>query len=202
MKPHHLKACMRLCRRLGIKITPVGNKPASYSDAPSAYDCDTSTKELLVPGGKAWRKEALTLDEGENYTGPEYGFEAWLHEVMHVLVQPPFASITEVPEDWLLMQVELPYARAIGDAEAVRLVRAWQDVTMRVTVDAGPNDCGPDWRRTKPWWKEGYRLARKLGVLNKRNEPTWKWPDWSKLTASEGESWHDRVVPDEVSNDE
>ena len=201
MRLHHLKACVRLCRRLGISIESthvaapltMGAAASSYTDTPSAYACDVVTKKIIVPGGKAWRKEALTVDEH----GPEYGFEAWLHECMHVLMQPPFATISEVPEDWLIMQVELPYALAIGDAAAVRAVKAWQDVTMRVTVDAGPNDCGEDWRRRKPWWKEGYRLARKLGVLNKRNEPTWRWPDWDALTLAESESWRDRVVPDE-----
>ena len=181
MKPAHFEACRKLQSHFGIELEPISGHPGSYSDAPAGYACDFYSKTIMVPSHVDWLN---AVDK----CGPEYGFEVMHHEAMHMIMQPPFATINEMPEHWVLMQVELAYAKAIADDEAVRLVKAWQRQTLGVGSEWGNGEAEDYPRRW--WWRAGFALARKMGALDQRNRPTWKLPDWSKLNDWDRESWH------------
>ena len=187
MKPAHLAACYALCKRYDITIVPTEQDQfpsAAFTAAPAGYLCDLATNSILVPADYSWQTHV------DNHS-PEYGFEAFLHEAMHLIMQPPFATITELPERWVLMQVEVSIARALVDKEGVDLVTAWQRYTLTGTGGEGNSDDGRFIHWQQGYWKEGYRLARKVGVLDCGNRPTWHWPNWRRLSKRERESWRE-----------
>jgi hypothetical protein len=193
MNPSHLAACLLLCKRFNIAIvtTPAHLFPTSHG-APAGYLCDVDANSIRVPADYDWQSHV------DGYA-PRYGFQCFLHEAIHLIVQPPFASIDEMPERWLLMQVELAYAKALVDKEGIDLVTAWQRYTL--TGSERPYVVGKDdfihWQQ--PYWREGYRLARKVGLLDVDNQPTWARPNWRRLSKVERESWRGIVASDAVS---
>lgn len=111
------------------------------------------------------------------YTSTNMRFKDELHELLHVVLQPPFTHIDDVPEDFVLMQVERAIANhLVEDPKARRAVLKWQDDTIADRFAARMT-----YFRTNPAWKRGYVIAQKLGVLDERHRPTFKNPTWENL---------------------
>lgn len=102
-----------------------------------------------------------------------------LHEIMHVVTHPPGLGISEVPEDMLLLQVERAVARTLGRAIYADVVD-WQHETEAALMSPGSmlGDV-PNYGRRRTW-HDGFALARRLGVLDGRNRPTWALPCWTE----------------------
>lgn len=178
MTPAHLTACLLLCERYGIRIDPRPGLHAQFSEAPGGFVCNLEANTIEVPAEFDWREHV-------DLHAPLYGPEAFLHEAMHLVMQPPFRSIDRVPEEWILMQVEWSVARAMLDKAGRDLVKAWQlfTITGGTIHNKMYGDKSPHWR--EGYWRRGFAMARKLGVLTCHNEPTWRWPQWDRLSEIE-----------------
>jgi hypothetical protein len=171
MNAEHAAQMLAMLARLGIS-TVLATRPHHHTDSPTAFNHDYDTRRVLLPEG--W--DSIV----DSTTPPKYNAPALLHEAMHMLTQPPFLSLDETPEQWILLQVEEAYAATLGP-DVLAAVQHWQlEVTEVLDPDA------PGWR---PYWYEGFALARKLGLLDANDKPTWQWPDWSLLTDEERDSW-------------
>ncbi len=166
---------LALLDRLDIVINEVA-EPSAYSVSPTAFVLDISSRTIEAPLG--WNYG--------NVEGLDISVEALLHEAMHILTQSPYASIDEIPEPWILFQVELAYAKALG-RDVLIAVEAWQADVIEANHPESPKFIA--------YWRQGYVIARKVGLLDANNEPTYKWPNWSVLSAEEQDSWQ-RIDPE------
>lgn len=116
--------------------------------------------------------------------------ETQLHELMHVIFQPPGMSIDEVPEEFILMQAEREFARHFFPREAYRRVCKWQRETELAAELCMTMEYVDQWWRAG-WWREGYEILQRLGVLDTLRRPTMEQPRWSALSDA-FESWKRR----------
>lgn len=130
----------------------------------------------------------LSLDERAIYLdwfGFERGFydvAVVLHELMHVVCCHPKKAVTSEDEEDLLLQVERSIARAALSRSAYKEVVTFQEVTAVCPPELSHDEelaQIPNYH-CRPWWRAGFARARRLGILNEHNYPTWKMPDWSK----------------------
>jgi len=102
-----------------------------------------------------------------------------LHEIVHVIVQPPWWDTYDVPEDLFLLQFERALARTILGPRAFAAVIAWQEVTdsqfLRDELEFVPN-----YERSIVW-RRGFQLCRTLDLLDARNRPTFRGPRWEAI---------------------
>jgi hypothetical protein len=100
-----------------------------------------------------------------------------LHEIMHIVTNPPGVDHEYVPEDFLLMQFERCVARTISPRVYARVVD-WQLETVAplIVPEAALGEI-LNYEKTKPW-HEGFDRARRLGMLDASNHPTWVLPQW------------------------
>lgn len=100
-----------------------------------------------------------------------------LHELMHVVCQPPHTPINSVCEGWLLLAVERKVARTRFSRAAFLAVADFQnDTHVEDTIlEAWDN------YTHSAWWREAVARARRLDLFDDRNLPTRRPPDWSRL---------------------
>jgi hypothetical protein len=100
-----------------------------------------------------------------------------LHEIMHIVTNPPGISHEDVPEDFLLLQFERCVARTLGEKTCAQVVD-WQLETVAplIVPEAALNEI-LNYEKTKPW-HDGFERARRLGLLDNSNKPTWALPTW------------------------
>lgn len=103
-----------------------------------------------------------------------------LHEIVHVIAQPPCVEITFMPEDFVLLQFERAIAKAIRDPEILRHVIIYQEGTTVPLICADGGWLGGvfDYTRSRGW-RAGFRRARELDLLDDRNRPTWSPANWT-----------------------
>lgn len=107
-----------------------------------------------------------------------------LHEIMHLVLTPQKrwtgvsrgAALQELDEAFVLLQVEREVARLLGK-DVYRRVVEWQRKTGTPILEGSMSDRS---HMTDAVWLGGYALARRLGVLDDENRPTWRWPRWSR----------------------
>ena len=178
MTRYHATLLLALLEQLDIVVEEV-TEPSTHSQSPTAFELDLTSRIITAPsrwdGGR-----------GAVHAGMDVSVEGLLHEAMHLLTHPPYASIEEVPEPWILFQVELAYAESLGPDVLLR-VKVWQSEVIAA------ND--PESPKFKDYWRQGYRIARKVGLLDAKDRPTYQWPDWTVLTLEERDSWQ-RVSPE------
>jgi hypothetical protein len=120
----------------------------------------------------------MSLEQRKVWYTVEANLPQVLHEIMHIVTNPQGEDHEYVPEDFLLLQYERCVARTLGKFSYEQVVR-WQLETVAplIVPEAGLGEI-LNYEKTKPWL-EGYDRARRLGLLNVRNEPTWALPTWT-----------------------
>ena len=152
----------QVAQRYGVSIGRFGAAPIDAHVSPTSDHSLT-----LVP-------PRVFFPEGRNHPERE------LHEIMHVVLQPPGVCIYDVPEAAMLLQVERSVASTIfgRDSDEYRKVVTWQMDTYLADEDCYLADVANYERRS--WWRAGYALAKRVGVLDARLRPTWCWPTWPR----------------------
>lgn len=125
----------------------------------------TNNAGMNLPQRKVWYTTKASLQQV-------------LHEIMHIVTNPPGEDHEDVPEDFLLLQYERCVGRSLGKFHYEQVVD-WQLETIAPLImpDTALGEI-LHYEKTKPWL-EGYDRARRLGLLNRRNEPTWVLPSWT-----------------------
>lgn len=146
---------------------------------PEGHGCIPSRRLLLVE------------DDSVASHKPQY----FLHELTHIIVQPPFWTMRETPEEFVLFQFERQLSKACFDATDHRAVVKWQEDTITYTRQKGaPKSKTYAYElalgdihnyRQRGIWRRGFELCRRVGLLDKNNKPTWKKPDWSSFSMDE-----------------
>ena len=163
----------RLAKAYGIRIVrmPKFHIPDAYR-GPTGHGCDPIRKKVFI-----------ATDIGSRY-------ETIIHELVHVIVQPPWAqwTIKSTPEEFILMQFERCLARAFFDMEIVDSVKAWQEETGLFIVGDREypmrlGDFDRYWQTH--FWRHGFALCRTLGLIDHQNRPTLKMPKWGRLRSQE-----------------
>lgn len=163
-----------LAERFGVTVHWVANEaaiPEPFRSPSSAHGCDPS-------------KRAVYFCDSPNYFE---SIEHYFHELVHVIVQAPFWTLEDVPEELVLMQYERALANALFEPWAYDLVVAWQEET--VVLNGQDRFLGgiTDYEKA-PFWQLGYAIARRIDLLNRSNRPTFRWPSWDRLTKTEIEA--------------
>lgn len=151
-----------LAKRYGVKVQPLEclRTPETGTRGPRGHGCDPASRTVFLESSK-------------------WDVEVQLHELAHVIVQPPWWPMVDVPEELLLMQFERSLARVALDNKSLRRTIAWQHET-EVSVFCSMLEELEGYERSG-FWRLGFRLCRMLGILDARRRPTWRWPDWQKL---------------------
>jgi len=112
---------------------------------------------------------------------PYSDVEHYLHELVHVVVQTPWWSIKKTPEELLLLQFERSLAKSTLEDRAYKKVVRWQEET-NVEIAGKYRSLGELSNYTsQPFWRMGYKICRRVGLLDAKNRPTYRWPDWSQI---------------------
>lgn len=169
LHPHFPRTSMHSMKTLvetrGLKKL---NIPARASSGPTAHHCD-------VLGRKVWFEH---LD-------PE-GVETHLHEICHVIMNPPGGNIEQLSEDVVLMPFERTIARQCLSKAGYDKVVQWQLNTQIEWWSAKTDsywdalDQVPNYSRR--WeWRNSFAALRRMGVIA-NGRVTWKKPDWRRAT--------------------
>jgi hypothetical protein len=166
---------LQIAARYGVTVKRVREHgvPARYR-GPEGQGCNPA-KRLLYVEETEWAE-----------------IEHALHELVHIIVQPPWWSISKTPEEIVLFQFERALANATFEDWAYERVVDWQHETGVTISGRYPGDlCLGDLKpyENQPFWKYGYALCRRLGLLDARNRPTYRWPDWSRIEAHKNAIW-------------
>lgn len=155
---------------------------------PIYNDVDENLEFMTRPGhgfDVARRRVFLLHEDRQDHWNNgkiEREVERDLHELCHIICQAPWCGADDVGEDWMLMQVERCIARALfwpRNERAYRSIVNWQEVTASQFYD---NELGMvDNYTHTTMWKDGMARGRSIGLLNDRNEPTWRMPRWSRM---------------------
>lgn len=105
--------------------------------------------------------------------------EILLHEIVHCILGEPSRVICEA---YLLMPFELELAKWLVRGES------WADYFLKCVIDyqlvtevGYPGSALREWGERYMFlrfWRRGIKRARRLGLLNGRNEPTFGRPRW------------------------
>lgn len=168
---HEARAALGVASRYGITVKWVDQQGAVPRTlrGPKGHGCSPEKRAVYFVDDKEFPYEHVA--------------EAYLHEVVHVIVQCPWRKnwgIDSVPEDFLLLQFERALARSVCSTREFRRVVEWQKNTC-VHMHAGDELWVNHKYRFSPEWKRGFQVARVLGLLDARNRPTFSWPDWKAL---------------------
>lgn len=148
----------------------------SYDEAPNP--CDTAT---AGPGGGLTDPINRVV-----YIEDMMNFEEVLHEIVHVIVyvptRDPLRGMSNVGEGDLLLPFEKHLARTVAPRQLVHVVN-YQHNTIVWEDGSYLQDFG-DYER-HPRWLKALDRSYKLGLLDRHNRPTFRLPDWSKLSYSE-----------------
>lgn len=153
----------------------------SKAQGPRSAGCDIERRRIIVPTVEANAKQ---------------DYEAEWHELFHVLCAIPGTDIEEVDEAFMLMQVERAYAREYGPT-FVRRVVSWQEATSTAYNNGDELSDYHAYRRA-PFWRAGYARGRRIGLLDTNDHPTWRWPNWKKLTRAD---WREIIKVGDATDD-
>lgn len=123
------------------------------------------------------RRRTLYVDSLWEDNGP---IEWIFHELVHVIVQPPFWEMNETPEEFMLFQFERALAQACLEDWAYRQVLAWQETTLTDRIGMPALGSIPNYRK-QTFWRDGYAFCREVGLLDGDNKVTWERPAWGRL---------------------
>lgn len=160
-----------LAHLYGIEVRWVDDVPRRRS-GPASQGCDPKRRLLYF-----LKKDTIFNSEIEHY----------FHELVHVVVQPPWRrwSISDTPEEFILFQFERALARATLEEWAFERVVDWQCNTYTRILQSHL-DSDPRYDK-RGFWRLGFKMCRVLGLLDQNNRPTYRWPDWSRLSPFKSE---------------
>lgn len=132
------------------------------------------------------RRLFLSFEDRSHYMQlyREYNVERVVHEMAHLICQPPWCDVDDVGEDWMLMQVERCISRALflpDDKRSHQAVVNWQEGTQSQFYDTLLVDVGKGHYANTTMWRDGMARGRAVGLLDSRNRPTWQMPDWRRM---------------------
>ena len=156
-----------LCERYGVTTLQVDSVPRRF-EGPMGHGCNP--------------KKRLVYFETGNWLCQE--IEMYFHELVHVITQPPWWTIKQTPEEIMLFQFERALANATMEDWAYDRVVDWQHMTAVTISGRYPGDlCLGDLKpyEDEPFWKLGYAICHRVGLLNAKGRPTYQWPDWSRI---------------------
>lgn len=188
MDQHSLAVFTTLCATYHVDII-VGPVPA-LRRGPRQSGCCPVKRDVYVPANwsEGRRRQGDTCEA--------VNLAEVLHELCHVILHPPGASIDVIPEDWILMQVERAIATDMFKSQLAHIIDWQEDSVAPLTAELDDMlGSVPDYIHTANW-QRGIRLAQRLGVLtNERGaslltaRPTYALPNWERLTAKQRASW-------------
>ncbi len=151
-------------RRVELKVMEPHRNATS---GPRGHWCHPKTKSVW------W--DSLPLDD----------LETVLHEVCHVLMDPP-GGIEQLSEDVVLMPFERTLAKQILSKEGYDKVVDWQVTGTQIEwwdtkqkKFYGELSKVPNY--TRWWhWRQSFKALRAMGALDRHNRITWRWPNWNK----------------------
>jgi hypothetical protein len=163
---------LEIAARYGIKVVWTMGVPSKF-EGPALQGCDS-------------RKRVLYFREDKR-GDVEVSIEHYFHELVHVIVQPPWRrwSIERTPEEFILFQFERALARAVLEDWAYDLVVDWQCNTYAHILTFSLDHDALYERRA--FWRLGFKMCRMLGLLDQKNRPTYRRPRWDRLTPFEAE---------------
>lgn len=145
--------------------TQIEKRGPSFAWGPAGGACDIATREVWM--------EHLKPHEV-------------LHEAMHVLLAVPKIPIENQPDEGLfLMPIERAYAQVLLNKKALVDCIDWQESTV---VQWGEDTMELhlfESYGSLPFWHRALRLGVELGVLDAEHQPTFAWPNWSKISPSD-----------------
>jgi len=162
-----------------VKEVPVGwPPPDGVTRGPKGHACSPSTRTIFLNP----RDTRHSAPYYQRVHGINWEPENYLHELVHVITQPPWQNIEHTPEDFILMQFERALAAAYFSPWAYDRIVHWQECTevsatgtsLGTLTELGVSQ--PYFRAA--WWRAGFVFCRKLGILDENNRPTFRWPDW------------------------
>lgn len=122
-----------------------------------------------------------------------FGVEHLLHEICHVITQPPTMHIEATPENFCLLQFEREVGRELLTRAQFRDVCSWQRGTG--CHDGMDLDLPPRWWQHNRWTL-GYKVCERLGLLTPQRRMTWQMPSWRGDWADLLYEWWDQRVVD------
>lgn len=154
----------------GIRLVEVENDAVPLPPeqcGPYGHGCDPATRTVYIETD-SWRVDA-------------HDVEVYFHEVVHAIVQPPFWTMEATAEEYVLFQFERALARAVLPTWAYLRVVDWQMQTGLGGENKNKTFGDfPQYKRSS-LWRRGFARCRAVGLLDERNRPTGRMPDWSKL---------------------
>ena len=166
---------LEIAERYGVSVKFVAEYkvPKRYR-GPEGQGCNPAKRLLYV--------------EETDWASIEHAF----HELVHIIVQPPWWSIMKMPEEVILFQFERALADTTLEDWAYEQVVGWQCQTGITIAGRFPGDLClgdlPDYKE-QPFWQYGYGLCQRLGLLDAKNRPTYRWPDWSRIETHKDAIW-------------
>ena len=150
----------------GLKIASRDDLTPHATRGPNAHFCDVRSRRVWF--------EHLDPNCCEEH----------LHELCHVIMQPPGGNIERLSEDVALMPFERVLARQCLSADGYRRVVRWQENTQIEWWDKKRDcyyDALEDVLNYSRWalWRESFAALRRMGAI-KNGRVTWKWPNWNR----------------------
>lgn len=136
------------------------------SSGPIAHACSPRTKTVWF--------DNLYEDQAETH----------LHEVVHVIVDPP-KGIDQLSEDVILLPFERILAKRFFSKKAFERVLKWQEYGTQIEWWNAKKDKYHDHLGGIPnytrwfYWRQSMKALRDIGLI-KDGKPTWKYPNWKK----------------------
>lgn len=169
--------------RYKVPVITVDEVPLELSGPRRGYGCDPL-------------KGCVYVDVKELRLADNFRPEAFLHELVHVLVHPPGHDIYRVEETWILLGFERCLARHTLGRDDFRKVVEFQEMTEYESWDPRTqkqvSEYLGDLRRPEShsFWRRMLKRCRKTGILDKKNRPTWRRPNWRRLSETD---WEDDI---------
>lgn len=120
--------------------------------------------------------------------GHEDELDAVWHEVMHLLCDPPGLCCNTL-EQWMLLAVEYVYAKHCLSKTDLKSLSKLRSGTLifNLTGDRRPAMGEPmnDKMMKHKFWEDALGRAVTIGLLDENYVPTFKRPDWSKLSSEQ-----------------
>lgn len=158
-------AVLEIARRYNIDVE-VSSKRLDY----------TESKSL---GIYVFQDAGLSLKERKVFFFEGIGVAAQLHEVAHIITHIPGCDLALVRENYVLMQVERELARTMLTKKEFKDVVAWQQVTTcNDDEDLYEPNLGGKYWLDDVQWRDGYRRAQQVGLLDAKRRPTFQMPVW------------------------
>lgn len=112
--------------------------------------------------------------------------QSHLHEICHVICQPPGGRIEQLSEDVLLMPFERTIARQFLSRKAYKKIVSWQ-LDTQIEWPASPDEDATTYscledvpcHEHHPLWLESFAALRKMGAI-KNGRVTWKPFNWKR----------------------